>query len=149
MGAPALSVRVVCDTNVVVSALVFTQGRLGWLREAWRSGRAVPLVSRETVAELLRVLHYPKFELTSRERQELLGDYLPFAEIVDPRDTQPEVPLCKDPDDRMFLELAVAGEADLLISGDPDLLELSDAFPIPRVSPAEARLRLERGNASR
>lgn len=143
MGTPALGVRVVCDTNVVVSALVFPRGRLGWLREAWRAGRSVALVSRETVEELLRVLHYPKFELTDEERQELLGEYLPFAEIVAPEETRQEIPSCRDPGDRMFLELAMAGGAELLITGDPDLLALADSFPVPIVSPAEARDRLK------
>lgn len=101
------------------------------------------MVSRETVAELLRVLHYPKFELTENERQELLGDFLPFAEIVDPAAVPSQVPTSRDPDDNMFLELAMSGRAEHLITGDPDLLALSDSFPIPIVEPAEARRRLE------
>ena len=59
--------RAVCDTNTVVSALLFQQGRLSWLRGAWSAGTVVPLVCRETVEELLRVLAYPKFGLTRGE----------------------------------------------------------------------------------
>lgn len=141
MGSSRLT-RVVCDTNVVVSALLFTRGRLGWLRESWQSGLVVPLVSRETVAELLRALHYPKFALDNDERQELLGDYLPTAEIVDVRKAPPGLPSCRDPNDRMFLELAAAGRAQLLITGDPHLLELDGRAPFSIVTPAEAHRRV-------
>ena len=54
--------RVVLDTSVVVSALVFEAGRLAWLRSAWRRERIKPLVSKSTVTELLRVLAYPKIQ---------------------------------------------------------------------------------------
>ena len=53
--------RVVLDTNLVLSALVFSHGRLGPLRRAWQAGLCMPLVSAVTAAELLRVLQYPKF----------------------------------------------------------------------------------------
>ena len=55
--------RVVHDTNVAVSALLFRAGRLAWLRDAWAAGTVVPLVCRSTVAELEQVLFYPKFDL--------------------------------------------------------------------------------------
>lgn len=62
MGKGSLSgpPRVVLDTNCVVSALLFSRGRLAWLRRAWQSGRVVPLVSRGTATKLIRVLAYPK-----------------------------------------------------------------------------------------
>ena len=123
--------RWVLDTNVVLSALLFPSGRLTWLRDAWRSGTVVPLASRETTTELIRVLHYPRFELTPREREDLLGDYLPHCESV-------TVPQCRDPRDRPFLELAVAGQADALVTGDKDLLALAAALRIPIVTPTAA-----------
>lgn len=73
--------RAVFDTNVVISALVFGR-RLAWLRRAWASGAVVPVVCRETAAELLRVPSYPKFRLDAMEREILLADYLPFAEVA-------------------------------------------------------------------
>lgn len=75
--------RAVFDTNVVTSALVFSR-RLSWLRRAWASGAVIPVVWRETAGELLRVLSYPKFRLDAMEREILLADYLPFAEIAVP-----------------------------------------------------------------
>ena len=62
--------RVVVDTNVVLSALVFAGGRLETLRCAWQSGQYVPLASSHTVSELIRVLAYPKFRLSAADRQE-------------------------------------------------------------------------------
>ena len=59
------AVRAVLDTNVVVSALIFHSGALSWLRVAWRQGSIRPLVSRETTAELIRILAYPKFALNA------------------------------------------------------------------------------------
>lgn len=69
--------RVVLDPNVVLSALLFASGCLAWLRRAWQHGRMQPLVCRETAAELLRVLAYPKFKLSRPEQEQLLADLLP------------------------------------------------------------------------
>jgi len=55
--------RVVFDTNTVISALLFG-GSLGWLVAHWQNELVTPLVSRETAQELLRVLGYPKFGLS-------------------------------------------------------------------------------------
>ena len=122
--------RVVLDTNVVCSALLFSKGRLVWLRHAWQSGEIVPLVSRESVAELLRVLAYPKFSLNADERDVLLADYLPFCETVIVPERMPTVPRCRDPHDDMFLRLALVGKAEALLTGDRDLLTLADTFSI-------------------
>lgn len=114
--------RVVFDTNAVVSALLFRAGRLSWLRAHWRQRGCVPLVSRATARELVRVLTYPKFQLSAEQCLELQGDYLPYCEIVDVQGTCPVC--CRDPKDQQFLDLAHCGKADLLISGDEDLLAL-------------------------
>ena len=74
--------RLVLDTNVLLSALLFHTGRLSWLRGAWRSDRVRPLASRETTLELVRVLACPKFALSAEDRRDLLDDYLPFCETV-------------------------------------------------------------------
>ena len=64
--------RAVFDTNIVVSTLIFGR-RLAWLRHAWTAGAVTPIVCHETVAELLRVLAYPKFRLDTADREALLG----------------------------------------------------------------------------
>ena len=133
--------RVVVDTNLVLSALIFG-GRPAALRTLWQRGSIVPLVSATTVGELIRVLAYPKFRLDAQDREQLLGDYLPYCESVRASDPPPPVPACRDPFDTPFLELALAGGADGLITGDRDLLALSPDFacPILRVDEFLGRL---------
>jgi putative PIN family toxin of toxin-antitoxin system len=115
---------------------------LRWLRNAWVAGSVTPIVCRETAAELLRVLTYPKFRLDPSERETLLGDYLPFAETAVLPNPLPELPSqCRDRDDAVFLHLAIASRADLLISADADLTDLAAAYPV--VSAASLRLRLK------
>ena len=133
--------RIVLDTNVLLSALLFNKGSVVWLRHAWQSSTVRPLASRETTQELIRVLAYPKFKLTSGDRDEVLGDYLPWCETISVPD-QTQIPNCRDPFDRPFLALAVAAKADALITGDKDLLELADDFEIPILTPAVLRVRL-------
>jgi len=135
--------RWVLDTNVLLSALLFAAGRVTWVREAWRAGTIKPLASRDTTTELIRVLGYPKFGLKDGEREDLLGDYLAYAETVTISHS-PAVPACRDPFDRAFLELAVVGRADALVTGDQDLLVLARDFEIPIVTPGEARPLLSR-----
>ena len=132
------SLRLVLDTNVLVSALVFAEGSLSWLRVSWRSKTVVPLASRDTTNELLRVLTYPKFELTGDDIEHLLADYLPWCEPVTVSEA-PLVPECRDPFDRPFLELALCGEADALVTGDRALLALAPEFSVPIVTTREIR----------
>lgn len=120
--------RVGLDTNVVLSALVFGGGQAGQLRRAWQAGAFVPLASAVTVQELVRVLAYPKFALTRAAQDELLADFLPYAQTVRMPQPPPPVPECRDPLDVPFLQLAVAGQAQRLVSGDKDLLVLAQAF---------------------
>jgi len=128
--------RAVFDTNVVVSALVFGS-RLAWLRRAWTNGSAVPVVCRETVAELLRVLHYPKFHLNSDERSALLEEYLLPAEVVEPTIAASALSLaCRERDDVVFLRLA--GSTDVpLVSGDADITVLQAIAPVQILRAAE------------
>jgi len=142
MGSPIVTLRVVFDTNTVVSALLFSKGRLAWLRTVWRQGTIVPLISKATTEEIIRVLAYPKFHLDATDQEELLGDFLPFAEVIDAVLPTGEVPVCRDKHDQIFLELAVAGEADALVTGDEDLLVLAEESPIPIMTPADFHRRI-------
>ena len=126
--------RVVIDTNLVLSALVFAHGRLSPLRLAWQGGFCQPLVSSATAAELIRVLAYPKFKLTTENQQELLADYLPYCTTVRMPAKLPATPDCRDKFDLPFLQLAVAGKADCLVTGDQDLLSLAEQFTCPIIT---------------
>ncbi len=129
--------RVVVDTYVVLSALVFSGGRLETLRSAWQSGQYVPLASSKTVSELIRVLVYPRFKLSATDRQELLADYLPYCTTVSLPEILPSSIQCRDVNDLPFLHLALAGKADFQVSGDADLLSLAGSFVCPIVTAEE------------
>lgn len=114
--------RVVLDTNTLVSALLFT-GTASRLVSLWQSHRITILLSTPILQEYLRVLAYPKFRLGSQEIRRLVEDeVLPFIETVRPRRHLALVR--RDPEDNKFLECAVAGRAICLVTGDQDLLEL-------------------------
>jgi uncharacterized protein len=104
MGSPAVKrnrgsavPRVVLDTNVVLSALMFGGGATARVRQAWQTGRLLPLASTATVQELMRVLAYPKFKPSADDQRELLADYLPFAEVVNVPEPQPACPIAATP----------------------------------------------------
>ena len=132
--------RVVFDTTTVVSALLFAAGRLAWLRTHWQGGDCTPLISAATVGELTRVLTYPKFQLLIDERRELLADYLPFCEVITP--TRKCKVLCRNQKDQAFLDLATSGKAELLVSGDRDLLALAGRTPFVIEAPEAYRVRV-------
>lgn len=120
--------RVVLDTNVVLSSLVFGGSLAGQVRRAWQQGAVLPLTSTGTVQELVRVLAYPKLRLTQAEQDELLADFLPYTKTVRIPQPPPKVPACRDVLDEPFMHLAVAGKARVLVSGDRDLLAIATEF---------------------
>ena len=118
----------VLDTNLVLSALIFSKGRFAELRSAWQRGLCVPLASTATATELIRVLAYPKFKLSASDQEELLADYLPHCRSVRIPARLPKLPQCRDANDQLFLDLAAAGKADFLVTGGKDLLVLASDF---------------------
>ncbi|HET8562775.1 MAG TPA: putative toxin-antitoxin system toxin component, PIN family [Candidatus Binatia bacterium] len=114
--------RVVLDTNVLVSALLFS-GVSSKLVPLWQKGSITVLISREILEEYLRVLAYPKFQLSEEEIKSLIEeDLLPFVQTIRPGIRVRIVK--RDPADNKFLECAIAGKAGVLISGDKDLLAI-------------------------
>ncbi len=128
-------IRAVLDTNVILSALIFG-GRTGGLVSAWQTGRFQLLLPRAILEELLRVLAYPKFQLTEGEIRGLIEEELvPFAETVIVRG-QPAVRL-RDPDDLPVVACALTGRARYLVTGDADLLSLERIRRVEVIRPAE------------
>ncbi|MBL1210588.1 putative toxin-antitoxin system toxin component, PIN family [Geminocystis sp. GBBB08] len=125
--------RVVLDTNVLVSALIFS-GNIAKIRKAWQSYLFIPLASSTTITELIRVLAYPKFKLRKTDQEDLLSDYLPFCDTVKITEPLPNIPSCRDIFNEPFLLLALVGNADYLITGDADLLTLKDDFSCPIIT---------------
>lgn len=88
----------------------------------------------------MRVLGYPKFRLTGDDRRELLADYLPYCEVIEPIESCTTI--CRDIKDQQFLDLAQSGQADLLVSGDQDVLELAGQTEFLIESPEAYRRRV-------
>jgi len=125
-------IRAVLDTNVLVSALLFT-GSPSQLIPAWQAGRVRPVVSAEILEEYVRVLAYPKFKLTDSEIRGLIEEeVLPFVDTVRARPIS--VPTLRDPDDLKFNACAVAAGVRWLVSGDDDLLSLRKINTVEIVS---------------
>ncbi len=127
--------RVVIDTNVLISALIFKSGAIAAIRHAWQRGEIIPIVSRATAEEFMLALRYPKFALDAQGQETVLGEYLPHCDTLPDPKSKIKLPKCRDVDDQVFLLLAAASKADALITGDKDLLALAGAVPFEIVSP--------------
>ncbi len=88
------------------------------------------------------MLACPKFELDENEIRGLLGAYLFYVEVVDvPAGGIEGLPRCRDRDDEMFLDLAARGGAEVLVTGDQDLLALAEDVAFAIETPAEFKTR--------
>jgi len=126
--------RYVFDTNTLISAALFegsTPDRA--FRCALRHGEG--LASPDTLDELVEVLGRGKFDhyLTAEEREAFLEALVERVEVVEPVEG---IQVCRDPDDDKFLELAVEGRAESIVSGDDDLLALHPFRDISVVTPS-------------
>jgi uncharacterized protein len=123
--------RLVIDANVIVSSVLSAQGRASQAFEL-AIATGIVLMSNDTFAELSEVLLRSKFDRYSNRAKretfldELLG-LVEFVEIVE------QIDECRDPKDNKYLELAVSGKADLILTGDEDLLVLHPFRQIPIV----------------
>lgn len=137
--------RAVVDTNILVRAMIKPRGTvgpvLGWLRD----GKYPLLSSEPLLEELVDVLARPrirdKYGLGGGDVEAVLLLIALRGEVVVP---PRRVTVCRDPKDNKVLEAALAGGADLIVSGD-DLLVLSPFEQIPIVGPARFLAPLEEG----
>jgi putative PIN family toxin of toxin-antitoxin system len=114
----------VFDANIIISAVLIPQSKPDLaIRKAQDSGSI--LMSPEIWAELEQVLARPKFDryISSEDRSKFLGDFLDTVILV--MEITEKIQECRDPKDNKYLELAVNGQADCLITGDTDLLILN------------------------
>ena len=125
--------RVVLDTNVVVSGMLFPGSVPA--RALLRAQDGMVLVSEATKQELLDVMNRPRFNryLAREIRQGLVELFLAASTLVD---IPSPIRACRDPRDDKFLEVAVHGRADAIISGDADLLALHPFLGIAILTPA-------------
>ncbi|SDB49145.1 putative toxin-antitoxin system toxin component, PIN family [Desulfonatronum thiosulfatophilum] len=128
--------RFVIDSNVLISAALRASGPPAGLLEALHRSTAVLLFSHETQAELVSRLMKNKFDryVSVPMRQRFLAQLDAVSEYV-PIVNRPMG--CRDPEDDIFLETAVNGNADCLITGDKDLLAMHPFQGIPILLPAQ------------
>ena len=129
--------KVVLDTNVLLSGLMFPDGAPGRVVAAWREARFGLMVSVHQLAEIGRALAYPKIRRIlnwdERRIEQFIRQLYIRVQIVDLDGISVEVPA--DRDDVPILATLVAAKADVLITGDGDLLALRDRYAI--LTPAE------------
>ena len=123
------SLRVVLDTNVLVSGLAYPASVPGRIVSAWQRGGLDVVLSKYILDEMVRVL--PKLSRNKRspaEIRDLADSFMFMAEIVEPSGELEAA--MRDRKDQPILGTLLAAQADYLITGDKDLLALAGKFPI-------------------
>lgn len=129
--------RIVLDTNIFVSALIQSRGHSATLVSAWLEAEFALVTSNAQLDELRRVVSRPRLEkwITRKECDKLLDSIPVEAILVEPVQVQ----ISPDPDDDVILGTAIAGNANLIVTGDKShLLALKNVAGIPIVSAREA-----------
>jgi putative PIN family toxin of toxin-antitoxin system len=129
----------VLDTNVIVSGTIGNSGSPFIILEAWRKGRFILITSQTLIDEVERVFRYPriqkKYHITEKQVTNVIKNLINYS-IATPRNIKLSV-ITKDPPDNEVLIAALEGEADYIVTGDADLLELKSYKGIKIVLPSE------------
>lgn len=130
--------RVVLDTGVLVSGLIRPRGTIADVLHALRDGKFTAIYSTAMVVEMIDVLGRPKIQTKYHVQPDDVTALVNFirlrGELVIPSQT---VTACRDPKDNKFLEAALTGTADAIVTGDNDLLVLHPFEGVEILSPAE------------
>ena len=113
--------RAVIDTNVFLSALLGSES-CGQLYEELKNNSFLPVTSKELMEEIEEVVKRKKFDLTAKEIDDMVTLIGKKSKNVI---LQHKIQICRDIEDNIFLDCAVAGRADYIVTGDKDLLALS------------------------
>jgi putative PIN family toxin of toxin-antitoxin system len=125
--------RVVLDTNIIISSAL--GGALVLVLEKWDEGKFTVVVTTDVVSEYFEVLNRPKFRLTQETIDKITRYIYQFSEFVVPEEQIRFIE--DDPKDDKFLEAAIAGSVDFIVSGDNHLLALKEFRSIPILSGRE------------
>ena len=121
--------RIVLDTNVLVSGLAYPTSIPGLIVSNWRRRGLQVVLSHYILDEMVRVLPLlPKFSLNHDELRDLADSFMFLADIVEPAGMND--PLLRDAADQPILATLIASRADYLVTGDKDLLALAERYPI-------------------
>jgi putative PIN family toxin of toxin-antitoxin system len=137
-------IRAVLDTSILVRAVIKPMGTVGPVLDELVQRRYTALFCAVSLEELRDVLGRPRlrrrFPITDRDVQNLLHLIRRRGEEIE---VTGALAVCRDPKDDVFLEMAVAGRADVVVSGDEDLLVLHPFRGIPIVGPKDFLAMLE------
>ena len=126
--------RVVLDTNVLVSGVAYPGSIPGRILGIWRQGGLDLVLSRYILDEMARVLpRLRNVSLNAREIRDLSDTFMLMADLVEPSGEREES--LRDESDQLVLGTFRAGNARYLVTGDKDLLELASRYPT--VTPSE------------
>jgi len=129
--------RVVIDTNVIVSGILSRKGAPAELLNSWRKRRFLLLSSPAIIVELRAVLQYPRIHekyLLSDEEIEQTITLLEHDALLIAAGANVTGSVPADPKDEMFLACALDGQADVIVSGDHHLLDLRVYRDIPIIT---------------
>ena len=130
--------RIVLDTNILISAFVSNKGASAQILARCQAGELELLISPESIAELRRVLTYPSLRKRFRYSDEQIEAFVTFLEqaaiVLSPPVSVRAVPA--DADDDKFVALALAGQAQYLVSGDDHLLQVGQYQGVTILKPA-------------
>lgn len=137
--------RAVVDTSIIVRAVLRPLGTVGPILRRLQAGDYVFLYSPGLLAEILDVLRRDRFRIKYGIREEDLETLLSLI-VLRGEEVLPStrIQACRDPKDDQILETALDGRADVIVTGDDDLLVLHPFQDIPIVGPAEFLARLGR-----
>jgi len=123
------SLRVVVDTNVLVSGLAYPASVPGRILSAWQQGALSMVLSKYILDEMVRVLpRLKRIKLSAAQIRDLADSFLFMSEIVEPGGKLEET--LRDVADQAVLGTLLVAKADYLITGDKDLLALAGKYPI-------------------
>ena len=125
---------IVPDTNVLVSGSIVPHGNPAFILDSWRNGKIQIITSLEILEEFQRIM-LEKFRAPKNEVEILNAFFIWKGVVVEPKKKFDIIK--EDPDDNKFLEAAVEGKADYIVSGDKDLRRLNIFMGIKIISPAE------------
>ena len=125
--------RVILDTNIFISAVL--GGRVGAIIDEWKAGKFKLIVTDSIAREYLEVINRPKFKLPQAEIIAVSDYLLQMGEFVTPSEEIHIIVV--DPTDNKFLEAALAGQVNFIVSGDNHLLELKAFRDIPIITARE------------
>jgi len=127
-------VRVVLDTNVLISGIFFS-GPPAKILSHWRKGNFIAVISEPIILEYTRVAKEISQKFTQIEITEILGLFILNSEIIDPGGL--EIRECEDLADNKFLECAIAGGCEVIVSGDKHLLKMSEFHGVKILKPRD------------